>query len=225
MINLLIRVMILYFFMILSMKLMGKRQVGEMEMSELVTAFFLSELATFSVTDSSTPLLFGLIPILLLICVEVIISFLAVKNPIMKRFFDFSPSLLIDDGKVLEKELLNSRITIDELLSMLRLNDYYDIKKVRFAVLEPNGQLSVVPFPEEEAVVCRDFGFSGSNVGFSVAVIDDGILNKKALNVIGKTEKWVRTILRKENIKDIKDVFLLSANFDGSTKIVPKSRG
>ncbi len=194
-------------------------------MSELVTAFFLSELATFAVTDSSIPLLFGLIPILLLICVEVIISFLAVKNPIMKRVFDFSPSLLIDDGKVLEKELLNNRMTIDELLSMLRLNDYYDLAKVRFAILEPNGQLSVVPFPEEEAVACRDLGLPGNDVGFSVAVIDDGILNKKALNVIGKTEKWVRTVLRKEKIKDMNDVFLLSADFSGNTKIVPKRRG
>jgi len=173
MLNLLIRFILIYFFMILSMKLMGKRQIGEMQMSELVTAFFLSELATYTVTDSRIPLLYGIIPILLMICIEVIVSFFAIKNPLMKQIFDFTPSILIRNGEILQQELLKNRLTLDELFSLLRLNGYYDLKKVNFAMLEPNGQLSVIPFAREEAVAKGEIGIQSKDNGFSVAVIYD----------------------------------------------------
>ncbi len=222
MLNILIRFIIVYAYMLITMKLMGKRQIGEMQMTELITAFFLSEMATFTVTDEEIPLLFGLAPIILLICIEVIISFFAVKIPIMKRIFDFSPSILIDDGKILEKSLLNNRLTLDELLSLLRLNGYYDLKKVRFAILEPNGQLSVVPFANEEMLSRKDFNQSAEEIGFTVAIIDDGKINEKALKAIKKNEKWLEKTLKKMKILSPKEVFLLSSDFCGNTSLVLK---
>ena len=99
MLNLLIRFIFVYFFMSFSMKLMGKRQVGQLQMSELVSAFFLSELATYSVTDPDIPLLNGVIPIMVMICLEVIVSFLSIKVPLVKKAFDFEPSVLIFNGE------------------------------------------------------------------------------------------------------------------------------
>ncbi len=205
------------------MKLMGKRQVGEMQMSELVTAFFLSELATFTVTDSDIPLLYGIIPILLLICMEVIISFFAIKNPLMKRLFDFSPGILIDRGRILEKELARNRVTIDELLSLLRQNGFFDLKKVNYAILEPNGQLSVIPFDRDDSVTKKDLGLTTTNEPcFTVAVIDDGKINQKALDAIGKNEVWVKKILEKHRIGRVQDVFLMASDFVGNVTMIKK---
>lgn len=212
MLNLLMRFLIVYTYMLITMKLMGKRQIGEMQMTELITAFFLSELATSAITEE-VPLIFGLVPIILLICIEVIISFFAVKNPIIKRIFDFSPSILIDEGSILEKALLNNRLTIDELLSLLRQCGYYRIDEVRFAILEPNGQLSVVPYAKNEVITREDLRLSAEEKGFSVAIVDDGKINEKALNAIGKNKEWLDQILKKEKITSTKEIFLLSSDF------------
>ncbi|MBR5295000.1 MAG: DUF421 domain-containing protein [Clostridia bacterium] len=222
MIEILIRFLIIYFFLLFSMKLLGKRQIGEMQMSELVAAFFLSELATFAVTNTKHSIFHSIIPIAVMILIEFGISFLAVKNPLMKKVFDFSPSILIRDGQVLQKELFKNRLTLDELFSMLRICGYYDLQKVRFAILEPNGQLSVVPYAKHDAASCDDLNVSTQENGFSVAIIDDGKINRKAMEAIGKNEKWLRRILNQSKICDEKEVFLLVSDFLGNWKIFEK---
>ena len=140
----------------------------------------------------------------------------------MKKTFDFSPSLLISEGKILEKELVKSRLTLDELFSLVRLAGFYDLSKVRFGILEPNGQLSVIPYSVEENVSKRDLNLPGENVGYTVAVINDGKINKKALTTIQKTEKWLRGELRKNRVKNERDVFLMSSDFSGKTSVILK---
>lgn len=222
MINLVIRFIFVYFFMVFSMKLMGKRQVGQMQMSELVGAFFLSELATYTVTDLKIPLLYSLVLILLMIGIEVFVSFLTVKIPLFKKMFDFAPSLLIREGRVLRQSMRNNRLTLDELLSMLRLNGYYRVSDVRFAFLEPNGQLSVVPFPEKENVCCSDLGLNGDSGGFSVAVINDGKINRKALELIHKSEAWLNGEMKKYGEKDSNAFFVMSSDLKGNTVAIKK---
>lgn len=217
------RFFIVYFFVFFSLKLIGKRQIGEMQTSELVTAFFISELATFSVTNKNHPIFLGLIPIVFIVLVEFLISYSALKIPIIKRIFDFSPSVLIRDGEVLESELRKNRITLDELFSFLRLNGYYDLSKVRFAILEPNGQLSVVPYCKNDSVSPEDLNIDVPENGFSVIIIDDGVLNTKALAAIRKDDKWLKRILNREKIVSLKDVFLLSSDYLGNVKIVKKN--
>jgi uncharacterized membrane protein YcaP (DUF421 family) len=206
------------------MKLMGKRQVGEMQMSELVTALFLSELATYAVTDLDVPLAVGLLSVMIMICFEVIISFLAVKSPLFKKLFDVSPAILIRNGSVLERELMKNRITLDELFSMLRLNGYYDLNKVNFAILEPNGQLSVVPFEKDESPSKEEMKLPFEEKGFTVAVIDDGKINQKGLKAIGKDEKWVEKYLKQKKTKKEK-VFLLISDYSGNLRMFPKEKG
>lgn len=217
------RFFIVYFFVLFSLKLIGKRQIGEMQTSELVTAFFISEFATFSVTNKNHPIFLGLIPIVFIVLVEFLISYSALKIPIIKRIFDFSPSVLIRDGEVLESELRKNRITLDELFSFLRLNGYYDLSKVRFAILEPNGQLSVVPYCKNDSVSPEDLNIDVPENGFSVIIIDDGVLNTKALAAIRKDVKWLKRILNREKIVSLKDVFLLSSDYLGNVKIVKKN--
>ncbi len=224
MINLILRCLLVYFFMVFSMKLLGKRQVGQMQMSELVTAFFLSELATYSVTDLNVPLIYGVFPIFLLICLEVIITFFTIKNPVVKKIFDFAPTVLIQNGVVLQDELLKSRLTLDELFSLLRLSGFYNINHVRFAILEPNGQLSVIPHPDQENLVCADLGIKGDPSAFSVALIDDGRINQKALKAINRDQGWLEKTMKEHKIKDPKDIFLLSSDFNTNIKVIWKEK-
>lgn len=216
------RFIIVYFVMIFSMRFLGKRQLGQMEMSELIAAFFLSELATDILTNESVSFFQGVMSICIMIVLEFTVSFLAIKIPLMKKIFDFSPDFLIKDGRILEKELMKNRVTLDELFSMLRQSGFYDINTVRFAILEPNGQLSVVPFAEFDTPTLNDMNIQTVDLGYSVAVIDDGKINKKALSLIGKNETWLRDELRKLKVKNEREVFVLAANFKGEVKLFPK---
>jgi len=222
MVDYIFRFISVYFFMTFIMKLIGKRQIGEMQMSELITAFFLSELATFAATDERFPLLYALIPIAIMAMLEILISYLAVKFTLIKKIFDFSPSILINDGKILEKELLKNRITLDELFSLLRLSGYYELKKVRFAILEPNGQLSVIPYQKDEPASRGELRISGKESGFTVTIINDGRINEKGLLAIGKNTKWLNKQLEKEKISNQKDVFLFASDFSGESIIIKK---
>jgi len=222
MLRIILRFIFVYFFMLLSMKILGKRQIGEMQMSELVSAFFLSELATWSVTSGSLPLLYSIVPIALMIIIEIGISLLALKIPFMKKIFDFSPSILVREGEILQKELLKNRLTLDEVFSMLRISGYYDIEKVRFAILEPNGQLSVIPYAKYDSMSCDDLKIPTDEKGFSVAIINDGKINEKGIKAIGKNEKWLKRILNQSKIASIKEVFLLVSDFNGNYKIFKK---
>ena len=224
MLNVLIRFIIVYFLLLFFMKILGKRQIGEMQMSELTAAFFFSEFATEAIKDTDDPLYFALLPVILMTLIEVAISYLAVKNPVMKRVFDSTPSILIRDGAVQEKALLKNRITIDEMLSFLRLSGFYDLNRVQYAILEPNGQISVVPYAKYDAVCCEDLGLPAQEDGFSMAIIDDGRINQKALEAIGKNEKWLKRILNQSKVASEKEVFLLSSDFSGNWKLVKKTQ-
>ncbi len=223
MINLLIRFLLVYFFMAFSMKLMGKRQVGQLQMSELITALFLSELATYSVTDPDIPLLFGILPILVLICIEVILSFLSVQFQTVKRAFDFSPSALIANGTILQKELQNNRITLEELLSQLRLSGIFDPQTVEYAFLEPNGQFSILEKSKYLPSTKEDLNIKCEGSDFCTAVIVDGSFREKSVKEINRDKKWVLDQLKRRKI-DFKSVFLATADHNGMRSIILKDR-
>ncbi len=217
MINILLRFLIIYFITIFAMKLMGKRQIGELQMSELVTTFFLSELATCTIVDNRIPLLYGIIPILALLAIEVVLSFISIKIPLMKRVLDNTPSVLIQKGKISQKELRKNRMTIDELLSLLRLQGFPDINQVYFAILEPNGKISVVPYSAEEKPVRKEFAFPIKETGYTLALVEDGKVNTKALKRLGKDEKWLQNRLQKQKLGDVSHIFIYTENEAGDS--------
>ena len=151
-------------------------------------------------------------------------SFFAIKNQKIKKAVDFSPSILIKQGVIQEKELVNNRVTLDEMLSMLRLQGYYDLSRVCFAILEPNGQLSVVPFENKEPPIRQELHVSATDNGFSVAVIDDGKINEKALELIGRSHQWVKEILKENAVNRAEEVLLLASDFQGNIQIFRKEK-
>jgi uncharacterized membrane protein YcaP (DUF421 family) len=191
---------------------MGKRQLGELEISELVVTFLLSEIASLPITNTELPLFHALIPVLALMALEVILSTFALKLPRLKSAISMHPTLIIYEGKLLSRELLTARISIEEFLSQLRQKDIFDISDVEYAILEPNGQLSVIPKPN-----------SAEPKFLMHIIISDGIINQKNLSLIGKRADWAEKTLKKARLT-VKEIFLMTADTDGNIRIV-KRRG
>ena len=204
--TILARTVIIYFVFVLSIRLLGKRQVGELELSELVITFMLSELATVPIQNPSIPLSYVLIPLIVLISFEIISSFLVTKSSFIKKIVLGNPSYIIKKGVLNQKELSKLRMGVSELLYELRLKSIDDISSVDYAIMEENGQLSV---------------FEKGKSQLSHAIIIDGSIIKSNLNLLNKDEIWLRNYLEGQNLNQ-KDVFLMSANDSGTINIIMK---
>ncbi len=202
-----VRTLIMYGILILMMRLSGKRQIGEMQISELVTTFLLSELASVPLTDPAIPFLRALVPIVTIVSAEIILSFLTTKWTLAKKILDGKPSFLIKKGKLQCSELQKMRLSLGDLLCELRLKDIASVSDVDYAILEPNGKISVFP---------------KTGTSLSHTLIIDGEIQKDTLQAIGKTEIWIHALLKEEKLKDIKEIFLLSAADDGTVTVVKK---
>ena len=205
MIMILLRTVIIYIVLIGFIRMTGKRQIGELQLSELVTTFLLSELATIPITDPDIPLLFAIVPILFLISLEIIISFIVTKCVTLKRFVDGSPSFLIKKGKIDIKELKKQRISVEELMSALRIKDISSVSSIEYALLEQNGQLSA--FKKDDDL--------------EHAVIVDGRFNLYNLTLSGLSESDIRNRLKTRGCVP-EDIFLYTVTDNGSEFIMKK---
>lgn len=224
MIPMLIRTAILYVVVIFAMRLMGKRQIGQMQISELVTITMLSELATAPISSNDVPLLYGIIPIIVLVCLEVTLSFLATKSYPAKRLLEGRPSPLIFNGIVDQKELSDSRISMNELLSRMRGQGIYSLSDVRYAFMESDGNISFVPKKAAQPASVADLGLSSADCGVDHAIIIDGRVSKNALVASGKSDAWLRQCLKKQGVNKLSEVFYFSCNDAGDTCLIRKER-
>ena len=216
MIIIVIRTLILYATVIFSLRVMGKRQIGELQPSELVVAIMISDVATVPMESLDIPLLAGIIPVLTLLLAEVITSFLSVKSAFMRKFFMGEPSVVVYEGVICEKELLRQRFNLSDLLEELRLLGCFDISDVYVAVLETSGKLSVIPRDGARSVTVDDLKLSDvRREGLPYTVILDGKLNKSELMRAKKTEKEITNEIKKRGAKSISDVFIASIDAEG----------
>ncbi|MBR4941202.1 MAG: DUF421 domain-containing protein [Clostridia bacterium] len=204
----LLRTAILYAVVIAVMRVLGKRQVGELEPSELVITILVSELAAIPMQDTGLPLVRGLIPICVLFALGIIVSALSMESPVARRILSGKPSIIISDGKYVQKEIRRQRISVDEISEELRLKGVTDVRKVKYGIIETNGQLSVVGFSE------------GAGGGLPVSVICNGRLMKENIRLLGKTEGQIEEILKRKNISSERDVFYMSFDEAGRMCIV-----
>lgn len=193
----LVRSIILYFTVVILYRVMGKRQIGEMQPGELVLAIMISDIAAVPLQSTGAPLTSGLVPIIGLMCIEVVVAFIAQKSNGLRKIITGKPSLVVAEGKLVVEEMERLRFNIDDLFEQLRNNGVFDITEVSFAVLETNGNLSVLQN-------------SKSNT-FPSNVIKDGTVDKEALREIGKNRTWLRNELKKSGLTE-KQVFLLCAD-------------
>ena len=216
-----IRTVILYLVLILVIRLMGKRQIGEMEPAEFVVTMLVANLAAIPMQDAGIPLLTGLIPILTVLGVELVLSWLMLCSGPLRRLFCGKPVLLIDNGRLLQGNLRLTRVTLDELMEELRLKGVTDLNTVRYAILETNGQLSTLLYAKDQPASARDAGQKVQEVELPITVISDGKLLSTNLAKTGKDENWVNAELRKRNCTQ-KDTLLLTVDSAGKVFFVRK---
>ncbi len=202
---------------------MGKRQVGQLEVSELVTTFLLSELASFPITDDGIPLLFSVIPILTLVAVEVIGAYLVTKNSRLKKIFIGRPTFIIYKGKVDQKELERNRISVEELFSQLRIKSIVSLDQVEYAILEQNGQLSVITKSSVQPLAPLDMNIEVPEKGIAHALIIDGAVNEHNLKFSGKTKEWLKKKIKEHGTK-IEDVFIYTIDDTGEEKLIRRDK-
>ena len=206
----------MYLTMILVIRLMGKRQIGQMEPSEFVVTMMVANLATIPMEDDGIALFAGLIPICVILGVELVLSYLNLKNSKIRKLLCGKPVILIENGNILQQNLRKTRITLDELAGHLREKDVLDINAVQYAILETNGNLSVFPYPKEKPASARDAGIKVRQQFLPITIVSDGELMEHNLSIAKKDKKWVHRILE-ENHAALQDTWLLTV--DGSNHV------
>lgn len=205
----LVRTVILYLIIVAGIRLMGKRQVGELEPSELVLSLIIADLAAVPMQDYGIPLTTGIIPILSLLALTMIFSVLTVKSVRFRAILCGRPSIVIQDGKIDQQQMERNRLTIDELLEELRNRGYTDLTAVKYAILETNGQLSVLPYAAQKPPTVQQMDISVSDSGLPLVVISDGRLIEHNLTALGHDQTWLESQLSQNDCFSIRQVFLL----------------
>lgn len=227
MVTVLLRTLLIYTVLELSMKLMGKRQIGEFQLSELVTTLFISELAVLPISDPQIPLLYVILPLTLIISLEVITSFVSLKSSIVRRFFSGKPSVIIRRGKLDQHELLKLRISCSELLAQLRQKGFSDISDVYYAIIEDDGILSVFPRRDKRPPNTDELdrnGAAGEDIhecGIAHSLIIDGDIIEENLRTSGKNRGYIEKELRRAGCR-LSEVFLFTCDDAGNTNIIKK---
>ncbi|MBQ2715362.1 MAG: DUF421 domain-containing protein [Clostridia bacterium] len=205
-----IRTIIIFILLNVALRLTGKRQIGELEISELITTFLLSELATAPIADPEIPLTHAILPIFLITTIEVIITFITSRNVKIKEFLDGCPSVLIRNGVINQSELQRVRMSCEDLLGQLRQNGIGDPADVKYALLEEDGKFSIFQTDKPSGNILH-------------AMYVDGHICPYNLRLSNKSEKWLRSKLHAAGQK--REVFLYAINDDGKATIIYKDKG
>ncbi|MDD2363104.1 MAG: DUF421 domain-containing protein [Oscillospiraceae bacterium] len=216
-----IRTVIIYIVVITAMRIMGKRQLGELQPAELVVALLISDLAAVPMQENGMPLLNGIIPILILVALELLLSGLMLKVPFFQRLIGGKSKIIINDGNIDVNALNGMRMTIEDLMEALRQQSIFDLREVQYAIVEPNGRTSFLLKPSDRPVTCKDLDMSVPDNGIPMIIISDGKISKWGLDVCQIDEPWINEVLTDNNCK-ITDVFLLLADRDRTYHLIRK---
>lgn len=190
-----LRTIILYLVLLAVIRLMGKRQIGQMEPSEFVVTMLVANLASIPMQDGGIPLFSGLVPILTVLGAELVLSAGAMRSVLLRRILCGKPVILIENGRILQNNLRSTRVTLDELTGHLREKDILDLRTVQYAILETNGNLSVFPYPKDQPVTAKEAGISVKDHYLPVTIVADGHLYRKNLSIVQRDEAWVQRVL------------------------------
>lgn len=217
----LIRTVIIYVVLVGAMRLMGKRQLGQLEVSDLVSTLLLSEIAALPIENHSIPLVYAIIPIILVLAAEVFSAALLSRFPTLKNILSTRPTVLVKQGRPQEEELKRTRISADELMVALRHSGSTDISTVAYAILEQDGSISVIPTAPEKPATAADLGKTPQETGIYHILIENGKVNRHGLEAVNKNDSWVGQFLTTESCT-LADVFLLLADDGGNLRFFRK---
>ena len=215
--------MVLYLALILVIRLMGKRQIGQMEPTEFVVTMLVANLASIPMEDGGVPLLSGLLPMLVVLGMELVLAGLSMKSLWVRKLLCGKPVILIENGKILQDNLRKTRVTMDELTGHLREKDVLDLGAVQYAILETNGNLSVFPYPGERPATAREAGVQTQDQYLPLTVVSDGVVMRQNLKKAGKNEAWLEKQLKKQKVS-LQDTWLLTVDGGGSVQFYRKEK-
>lgn len=200
---------------------MGKRQIGELQPSELAITILISNIATLPVEDLSIPLITGLLPVLTLVCLDVLMSWISIKSKKMRGIISGEPVIIISDGKIDQQKLYNLRFTTDDLMEAIRAEGIFDLEEVQFAVVETTGKVNVFPKFKNRPVTNQDMNIKNQSTDPPAVVIQDGKIMESSLKRLGLGRGWLDKILE-ENSLDPTDIFMMTAQTAAKYRIIRK---
>ena len=215
-----IRTAVLYLLVVLTMRLMGKRQIGELQPYEFVITIMISDLASLPMQDTRLPLLQGIIPIITLLFLKTILTQIGLKFQYTRKLVDGEPCILIYKGKINYSTLKKQQLNIDELLEELRLANYFNLDEIQYAILENDGSISILPvdYNFSQKSSSENPASKKAEVKLPKVLISDGKINRNSLTSINKDEKWILNLLKNHNISSIKHVLIALYDTEGKFK-------
>ena len=210
-----IRTLILFTVIVVFLRLMGKRQIGQLQPFELVIIILISELAAIPMEDTGIPLLSGLIPIFVLFTAQVALSYISLRSEKARGIICGKPSILVENSRIVEDEMRRIRYNINDLLEQLRSKNVADLADVEYAILETSGQLSVILKSDKRPVKPEDMGLEVKYEGLPITLVIDGQVINENIQKMNYNEEWLRQKLNESGIKEIKDVLFASLDPDG----------
>ncbi len=201
---------------------MGKRQLSDMQTSELVITMIIADIASIPMQNTSQPLLSGIVPVLILICAEIFISVLMLKIPMLRNLVCGKPELIIKGGQLDQNMLRSLRLTTEDLSVLLRQQGVFNINDVEYCIIETNGQISLLLKPEKRTPTAKDLSIPLSDAGLETVVVSDGEYLKSSMAICGIDKLWINKTLEKEKT-ELKDVMIMTVNRLQDYSIIRKS--
>ncbi|MCK8817318.1 DUF421 domain-containing protein [Natroniella sulfidigena] len=222
MFQLFLRTVFIYFLTLFAIRLMGKREIGELSPFDLVVSIMIAELAVIVIENRGSSLWDGVIPLLTLVGIEIVVSYLSLKSEFIRKTVNGTPNIIIKNGEIMKEELKKSRYTIHDLLAQLRQKDIFRINDVEFAILETSGDLSIIPKSQKRMVTPEDLDLDTKYEGLPIVLIADGVINYKSLEEVELNEEWLLNKLREHNINHPSDVLLATLETNGQFHVTEK---
>ena len=218
-----IRTCLLYLIILIAVRIMGKRQISEMQTSELVIMLLMSNIATIPMQDTEQSMLSGVVPIMILLVCEILLSYLMLKNTRVRKLVCGKPVVVINNGRIDQKAMCELRMSTEDLMEQLRQKDIFNIDDVAFAIVETNGMVSILKKTENDLPTNKDLAVKKKPSELKVTVISDGEISRSSLQLCAWSEKNILDTLSREKT-DLKDVFLMIADKSGDYTIIRKER-
>lgn len=216
------RTVLIYIIIFTLLRIMGKREVAQLSTFDLVVAIMMAEVSVLTIEDDAMPIYIGIIPLVTLFALQIIASRLSIKNRRIRAVVEGKPAVLIDKGRIQEKELKSVRINLNDLISQLRQNNVHNISEVEYAVLEPSGQLSIIKKTEKRTVTKEDMNIKPPRDGLPVPIIMDGEVEYEHLEKYKLSEKWLISELKKKGFDSPWEIFYASLDSNGSLYVSPR---
>lgn len=219
----LFRTLIMYAAILAAVRLMGKRQISQLQTSELVVTLLISELAVMPIQQHQDPLWNGLVPMAVLALCEILVSLLMLKSGKFRQLVCGSPIVVIENGRVLQHQMRRLRMSTEDLFEELRQAGAFALEDVAYAIVETNGQLSVLKKSSADSLTPKQAGVKAAEEALEVVVVSDGKISQNSLRLCGRDPAWLREQLRCQGV-ELSEVFIMTVRTDGQQRVIRKEK-